>query len=142
MPDAYIPMRGPHPGEQWAPSNGTDGYSFIEQWCGNCARDKAAREGAPIDECDDNEVCQILGASFRGEAVEWRELEDGRCICVAHVPATVDTARPYLSAACCGVQPVRCTWATASVASRLVRPLIPASSSRRRRPSAGHRRSP
>lgn len=87
MPDSYIPMRGPHPGEQWAPSNGTEGHAFIEQWCGTCARDKAAREGADIDECDDNEVCQILGASFRGEAVEWRELPDGRCICVAHVPA-------------------------------------------------------
>ena len=50
--------------------------------CGN-----AAREGVELEECDDNDVCQILGASFRGEAQEWRQLEDGRCICVAHVPA-------------------------------------------------------
>lgn len=86
MTTDYKPMAGPHPGERYMPSNSTEGYSFIETWCGTCARDKAAREGADIDDCDDDEVCQILGASFRDEAVEWRELEDGRCICVAHVP--------------------------------------------------------
>lgn len=83
----YTPMAGPHPGEQYVPSNSTEGYSFIEHFCGNCARDKAAREGADLDDCDDNERCEILGASFRGEAVEWRELEDGKCTCVAFVEA-------------------------------------------------------
>lgn len=29
-------------------------------------RDKAMREGAELDECDDNEVCEIIAASFRG----------------------------------------------------------------------------
>ena len=82
----YTPMTGPLPGERYMPSNGTEGYSFIEAWCSTCARDKAMREGAPIEECDDDEVCEILGASFRDEAVEWRELEDGRCVCLAHVP--------------------------------------------------------
>lgn len=47
-------------------------------------RDKAMREGCDIDECDDNEKCEIIGASFRGEAVEWRKLPGGgevHCVC-------------------------------------------------------------
>ena len=84
---AYIPTPGPLPGEQWEPSNGTEGDSFLSHWCGNCARDKAMREGVDIDECDDNEKCEIIAASFRGEAVEWRELEDGKCVCIAFVEA-------------------------------------------------------
>lgn len=83
----YIPTPGPLPGEQWIPSNGTVGYSFLEGECGNCARDKAMREGVDFDECDDNECCPIIGASFRGEAVEWRRMPDGEIKCIAFVPA-------------------------------------------------------
>lgn len=68
------------------PSNSTEGHSFIEQWCTSCARDKAMSQGVDIDECDDDR-CEILGASFRDEAQEWRQLEDGRCVCLAFVPA-------------------------------------------------------
>jgi hypothetical protein len=73
------------PGKQWAPSNGTEGYSFLESTCSTCTRDKAMREGADIDECDDNERCDIIAASFRGEAVQWRELPDGQVICTAYI---------------------------------------------------------
>ena len=45
------------------------------------------REGADYDECDDNELCPIIAASFRGEADEWRELDDGSLICTAYVEA-------------------------------------------------------
>lgn len=83
---AYVPMTGPLPGVQYTPSNGTEGYSFLESWCGDCQRDRAMREGVDIDECDDNEKCEIIGASFRGEAVEWRDLGD-KCVCLAFVPA-------------------------------------------------------
>lgn len=83
----YVPMAGPHPGERYMPSNGTDGQCFIEEWCCNCQRDRSLRDGVELDECDDDEKCEIVAASFRDEAVEWRELEDGRCICVAFVPA-------------------------------------------------------
>lgn len=75
------------PGEQWIPSNGTAGYSFLEDMCGNCARDRAMREGTPIEECDDNERCDIIAASFRGEAIEWRRMPDGQVTCLAFVPA-------------------------------------------------------
>jgi hypothetical protein len=83
----YIPTPGPLPGEQWIPSNGDIGYSFLSGECGNCARDKSMREGVDLDECDDNECCPIIGASFRGEAVEWRCMPSGEVKCISFVPA-------------------------------------------------------
>jgi hypothetical protein len=84
---SYVPMSGPLPGERYMPSNGTEGHSFIECWCAGCHRDRAMSQGVDFDECDDDERCEILGASFRGEAQEWRELEDGRHVCLAFIPA-------------------------------------------------------
>jgi hypothetical protein len=81
----YIPTQGPMPGEQWTPSNSDVGYSFLSQECGNCQRDKAMRDGAPLEECDDNDVCPIIAASFLGEAVEWRRMPDGEIKCIAFV---------------------------------------------------------
>lgn len=83
----YIPTPGPLPGEQWTPSNSDIGYGFLSSECGHCARDKAMREGMPFDDCDESERCQIIGASFRGEAVEWRKLENGEVKCIAFIPA-------------------------------------------------------
>lgn len=83
---SYTPTPGPLPGRQWIPSNGAEGYSFLEAACGRCARDKSMRDGAPLDECDDNELCEIIAASFRGEAVEWRQLDNDEVTCVAFVP--------------------------------------------------------
>ena len=83
----YIPTPGPYPGEQYTPSNGTEGAQFLADWCGKCARDKSMREGVDLDECDDNEKCEIIAASFRGQAVEWRELDDFKTMCITWVPA-------------------------------------------------------
>lgn len=91
---AYIPTPGPLPGEQWKPSNSDDGYGFIGSWCANCAKDKAAREGAPVEECDDNELCEIVAASFRGEAVEWRRLPTGQTTCIAFLEAGSEMPAP------------------------------------------------
>lgn len=87
-PLEYVPMTGPFPGVQYEPSNGTEGECFIAAWCAKCARDldmngTCYREGR---EPGDGDWCQILGASFRGEAVEWREMPDGECKCMAFVP--------------------------------------------------------
>lgn len=60
------------PGEQWKPSNGTVGYSFVAHYCGDCERNR-----------DDD--CDILARSFCGEAVEWRSTDEGQ-FCMAHVP--------------------------------------------------------
>lgn len=81
----YIPTPGPLPGEQWIPSNGTEGSMILCSLCSTCARDKAMRDGDDLDECDDDELCEIIAASFRGEAVEWREMPDGEVTCVAYV---------------------------------------------------------
>ncbi|HMM72824.1 MAG TPA: hypothetical protein PKC22_11520 [Rhodocyclaceae bacterium] len=82
------------PGKQWIPSNGTVGEAFLEDWCGTCARDRAMREGVPYDECDDTERCDIIAASFRGEAVEWRLLPGGDVKCLAYVPAGEPIPQP------------------------------------------------
>ena len=51
-----------------------------------CARDKAMREGADFDECDDNELCDLIAAGFRGPVKEWIE-DDSGPRCTAFVPA-------------------------------------------------------
>lgn len=80
-------------GKKYQPSNGTEGELFISGWCGECARDKAAREGEPLEECDDNEVCDIIGRTFAHDVndpeypVEWQYGKDGQPCCTAFVPA-------------------------------------------------------
>lgn len=70
------------PGEQYIPSNGTDGYAFIESWCSHCARDDISH--GDRDENDEPlHTCAILTKSFFGEAVEWRRLADGERTCTA-----------------------------------------------------------
>lgn len=83
----YVPMQGKLPGIQYDPSNGEEAECFLEEWCANCARDRAMREGVDPDDCDENELCGILAASFRGAAVEWRELKNNRTVCLAFVKA-------------------------------------------------------
>lgn len=61
------------PGEQWKPSNGTVGYSFVADVCGDCERDR-------------EEDCDILARSFRGEAIEWRYTDEDGCFCMAYAP--------------------------------------------------------
>lgn len=56
------------------------------------------REGCDVDECDDNERCEIIAASFRGKAVEWRVLETGEVFCMAFVPAWEPIPEPRCTA--------------------------------------------
>ncbi|MFZ5566707.1 MAG: hypothetical protein ACOY95_06865 [Pseudomonadota bacterium] len=74
-------------GKRYEPSNGTEGEIFMDEWCRTCQRDRAMREGLDIDDCDDNELCTIVAASFRGEAEEWVYGMDGQPMCKAYVPA-------------------------------------------------------
>lgn len=77
----------------YQPSSGTAGESFIASWCGNCARDKALREGVDIDECDDNERCEIVGRTMAYHVdepeypSEWIYDQDGHPCCTAFTPA-------------------------------------------------------
>lgn len=64
----------------YTPSTGTEGADFMESWCAHCARDKAWREGVPIDDCDDDELCEIIADSFCKQVPEWVQDENGpRC---------------------------------------------------------------
>lgn len=81
----YAPTPGPLPGERYMPSNGTEGEAFISSWCCNCERDKVCNGTVDQDEAGDEDLCQILGASFRDEAVEWREMPDGKVKCIKFV---------------------------------------------------------
>jgi hypothetical protein len=74
------------PGEQWEPSNGTDGGCFIDEWCSRCSRDKPMSEGKDFDDCGPEELCEELAASFRGEAKHWRTLPDGEAVCLLFHP--------------------------------------------------------
>jgi hypothetical protein len=79
--------------EKYRPSNGTDGASFFEEYCSNCARDKAMNGSKLEDDCDDNDLCQIIAATFRCEVTdpeyphEWCYGKDGFPCCTAFVPA-------------------------------------------------------
>lgn len=75
------------PGEQWIPSNSTVGHAFIEGECSRCAKDAPSNGSKSFEACDDSDLCQILAASFRSEAVEWRRMPDGEVKCLAFVEA-------------------------------------------------------
>lgn len=76
----------------YRPSNGTEGECFFEAWCRFCARDKAMSEGKNYDECDDNEVCQIIADTFAYDVddpkypKEWIVKSDGPT-CTAFIQA-------------------------------------------------------
>ena len=78
--------------EKYRPSNGTEGMAFFSQWCEHCVRDKAMREGEPIEECDDTEVCSIIGDTFAYEVddpkypIEWIIDAEGPK-CTAFIPS-------------------------------------------------------
>lgn len=91
-PDSWAAMCVDRAGAKYQPGNGDEGAVFHESWCGNCQRDKAMREGAPIEECDDDELCDILARSFHDinspdYPTEWQYGSDGQPRCHAFVEA-------------------------------------------------------
>jgi hypothetical protein len=98
-PLEYVPTPGPLPGVQWEPSNGTCGHTFIAEWCGQCARDLEVNGTCQRGGRDavDGDWCPILGASFMGAAVEWREMPDGEVKCTAFVPLGAAIPTPKCS---------------------------------------------
>ena len=50
--------------EKYKPRHEDDLGQFLDEWCCNCARDKAMSEGLPVEECDDNERCNIIADTF------------------------------------------------------------------------------
>ena len=64
--------------KKYRPTSGTEGASFIEYWCSECAR-------------DEDESCEILAKTFRVDVEddeypqEWTYDEAGQPICTAFV---------------------------------------------------------
>jgi hypothetical protein len=87
-------------GRKYRPSNGTEGEFFLETWCHHCARDKSMREGVDPSDCDDNEVCLIIGRTFVYDIdhaeypIEWQFGKDGQPCCTAFVPAGQEVPAP------------------------------------------------
>lgn len=75
----------------YQPANGTEGEWFIGKWCCQCERDKSLSEGLPIEECDDDQKCDIVFRSMTYNKDEpeypneWR-IQNGRPVCTAFVP--------------------------------------------------------
>lgn len=84
----------PTPGEKYLPSNGTEGECFFESWCVRCQKDAEMNGSKPFDDCDDDELCDIIARSFRGEVDEWVYGPDGAPTCTAFVPAGSEVPRP------------------------------------------------
>jgi hypothetical protein len=90
-PADFAAMLVKHAGEKYRPSNGTEGQIFIESFCAKCARDKSLREGEPIEECDDDEVCDIVSRTmaFKIEEEdypsEWQYGKNGQPCCTPFV---------------------------------------------------------
>ncbi len=85
LPPGWAQLNINRAGQQYEPGNGTEGGIFMSNWCGTCARDKSMREGAPIEECDDNEVCPIIARSLIGKAREWVWDANGQPSCTQYV---------------------------------------------------------
>lgn len=73
-------------GKPWTPSNGTEGWIFIDAWCTRCRRDKVCNGQVSDDDAGDEDLCPILGASFRDEAAEWQYDANGQPCCTAYEP--------------------------------------------------------
>lgn len=71
---------------QYMPSNGEEGIWFFDNWCSHCARDKAMSEGRNIDECDDDEKCELIAMSSFKDVPEWI-VENGKPRCTQFVQA-------------------------------------------------------
>lgn len=92
-PATFAEMLVKRAGEKYRPSNGTEGEVFFDCWCRHCQRDKAMREGVDIDECDDNERCDIIAKTFCHDVkdaeypIEWQYGKDGQPRCTAYINA-------------------------------------------------------
>lgn len=82
-----------HAGEKYRPSNGTEGEMFYRAWCYRCQRDKAMSQGCDFDQCDDDDLCKIVGDTMAFDVddprypIEWSYGPDGHPRCTAFVPA-------------------------------------------------------
>lgn len=75
-------------GQQWVPSNGTEGSIFQDSWCCQCQRD-GVMNGTADSDVEEN-WCSIIAASYRGEAKEWQYDASGQPCCTSFQPLGAD----------------------------------------------------
>ena len=74
-------------GEKYRPSNGSEGDSFIAEWCVNCARYETDED----DLTAEFDYCGILGDTFiyadddKKYPEEWTYDENGKPCCTAYI---------------------------------------------------------
>ncbi|CAG9169903.1 hypothetical protein [Cupriavidus pinatubonensis] len=92
-PENFAKMLLERAGQKYQPSNGTEGECFFDAWCRQCARDRSMREGDNVDDCDDNERCDIIANTMACSPEdeeypkEWTYDKNGQPCCTAFVPA-------------------------------------------------------
>lgn len=92
-PHDFAAMLVKRAGEKYRPSNGTEGQLFLDAFCRRCQRDGAMRAGEPVEECDDNQRCDLIGLTMihdieaRKYPSEWQYGKDGQPCCTAFIPA-------------------------------------------------------
>lgn len=80
-------------GKPFRPANGTEGEMFFDGYCRNCARDKAMSEGKAVEDCDDDEKCDLIALSMAFDETDprypkaWVYGKDGQPTCTAFIPA-------------------------------------------------------
>lgn len=90
-PKRFAAMLVERVGQKYRPSNGTEGAMFIDAWCANCERDYGMMAGLPLEECDDNRICDIIGDTYLFALdhpkypSEWQYGNDGQPRCTAFV---------------------------------------------------------
>lgn len=80
----------------YRPSSGHEGEWFIREWCQQCERDKCQNGSKPMDECQPEDLCQIIGDTMFMDIndpdypKEWVEDETGpRCTAFVEVGSIV-----------------------------------------------------
>lgn len=92
-PDSHAALCVEEAGKPYRPCNGGEGEHFISSWCGSCERDHGMLKGLPLEECDDNQICEIVGRTYMlkvddpGYPAEWQYGKDGQPMCTAFWPA-------------------------------------------------------
>lgn len=86
--------------EKYRPCNGSEGDSFMAEWCFQCARDKHLSEGKYYDECSEDETCGIIASTMAFDIddeeypSEWTYDEHGCPCCTAFIRLGEDMPTP------------------------------------------------
>jgi hypothetical protein len=91
-PDAWAALNIERAGKKYRPGNGIEGAVFTESWCAECERDHGMMAGLPLEECDDNQICDLIGLTYLHQVdhpdypSQWQYGKDGQPRCTDFIP--------------------------------------------------------